>query len=39
VNHPGTKARNFTKILQKKHQPAFKKSMEKVLADWAREDK
>lgn len=38
VMHPGIKARNFTKILQKKHQPAFKKSMEKVLADWARED-
>jgi hypothetical protein len=39
VHHPGNAARNFTKILQKKHQPAFQKSMQDVLTQWAEEDK
>jgi len=38
VLHPGIKPRNFTKILQKKHQPAFKKAMQDVLTKWAKED-
>jgi hypothetical protein len=38
VNHPGTKPRNFTKILQKKHQAPFKAAMQKVLTDWAKAD-
>jgi len=38
VWHPGIKPRNFTKILQKKHQPAFKKAMQDVLTKWAKED-
>jgi len=31
VNHPGTKARNFTSILQKKWQSIFKRRMEKAM--------
>jgi hypothetical protein len=38
VMHPGIKPRNFTAILQKKHQPAFKKAMQDVLTKWAKED-
>jgi hypothetical protein len=38
VMHPGIKPRNFTKILQKKHQPAFKKAMQDILTKWAKED-
>ena len=32
VNHPGTKARNFSKIIKKKMEPRFKKKMEKAMA-------
>jgi hypothetical protein len=38
VLHPGTKARNFTKILQKRHQALFQKAMQDVLTKWAKED-
>ncbi len=31
VRHPGTKARNFSKILQKKWQSIFKRRMEKAM--------
>jgi hypothetical protein len=31
VNHPGTKARNFTKIIQKTWQPRFKDEMEAAM--------
>lgn len=31
VNHPGTKARNFSKLLRKKHQPEFRKAMQAAL--------
>jgi hypothetical protein len=31
VNHPGTKARNFDKIIAKKFQPRFKRRMEEAM--------
>jgi hypothetical protein len=32
VNHPGTKARKFSKTIAKKYKPRFKKLMERALA-------
>lgn len=38
VLHPGTKARNFTKMIQKKEIQPYKEAMQKVLNEWAKED-
>ena len=37
VNHPGTKARNFTKEIRKYHQKDFYSRIDKAIRKWARE--